>query len=109
MFGPEHSLVDASQGASQDPKSPGFGPYGTTGHHCFDAAHPRTSAWLICSMSAASSPFSAMDASISVRSVNSAGQPRLSAGRPIAWSRILDDKEALIVVNGNSRCGAVGK
>jgi hypothetical protein len=40
MFGREHPLVDAAQGMGMDPVSPGFGPFGTSGFHCFEELHP---------------------------------------------------------------------
>ncbi len=103
MFGPEHSLVDAAQGASQDPSSPGFGPYGTTGHHCFDAAHPAYVR--LAHLLKVRSQFTLLrDGRQYQRPLGQFGWGNLDypPGELIVWSRILDDKEALIVVNGNS-------
>lgn len=108
MFGPEHPLKlgydGLANGSSMDTTIPGFGPSGTTGHHCFDAEHPayirigalarvrqsypvlRCGRQYLRSSSVLSGPF---------------GDP--DAGELIGWSRILDDEEALCILNSNPR------
>ncbi len=105
MFGPEHPRLAGLAGIDGfDPALPGFGPFGTTGAHAFN----RNSA-----------AFIRIAALIQVRAVYPSlrygrqYQRRISnfnspfalppAGELIAWSRILDDEEALCVVNGHGR------
>jgi hypothetical protein len=45
MFGPSHPRRAGAAGlqsgsAGSDPKLPGFGPFGSVGHHCFDPSFP---------------------------------------------------------------------
>lgn len=107
MFGPEHPRLSGLAGlaagaAGFDSTMPGFGPFGTSGAHCFNPASPA---------------FIRIAALISVRRK----YPSLRYGRQyqrptsnfgadftlpqqgelIAWSRILDDEEAVCVVNGH--------
>jgi len=107
IFGPEHPRLSGSAGlqpgpAGLDPNLPGFGPFGTAGHHCFDpaaAAYVRIAA------------LSAVRAAYPVLRYGRTEQRQISnppsafalppGGKLIAWSRFLDDEEALCVVNGN--------
>jgi glycosidase len=107
MFGPEHPRLDGRAGlpappAGLDPDLPGFGPFGTAGRHCFDTGH-------------------AAYVRIAALATLRTGYPVLRYGRqyvrPISlfegaftssgsgeiavWSRILDDEEALCIVNSN--------
>lgn len=104
MFGPAHPLRSGLAGLQRqsDPALPGFGPFGTSGAHCFDPAHPafrRVAAlarvrqgWPVFRygrqyarhLSLFRGPFAPP-----------------AAGELVAWSRILDDEEALVVVNGH--------
>jgi glycosidase len=109
MFGPEHprraGLAGLAAGAAGvDPDLPGFGPFGTTGAHCFDrsaAAYVR-----IAALAATRACYPALRYGRQYqRAVSNFGAafalPR--EGELIAWSRILDDEEALCAVNGHGR------
>ncbi|MCF7975744.1 MAG: alpha-amylase [Phycisphaerae bacterium] len=105
MFGPEHprragkaGLVSGPEGVDTD--LPGFGPFGTAGQHCFDAQSP---AYL---------RIAAMNATRKEHPVLRCGRQYLrptaflnrgfgvhGPGEILAWSRILDDEEALCIVN----------
>lgn len=107
MFGPDHPRKAGRQGLEPAPHGldadlPGFGPFGTAGHHCFDVtdgAYAR-----IAAMATTRShhpvlrhgrqyqrPISLFDGPFSLP----------GPGELIAWSRILDDEEAICVVNAN--------
>lgn len=107
MFGPEHPLKGGRAGLpngspSVDPSLPGFGPFGTAGRHCFDtksAAYTRIAALLdvrkrfpvLRTGRQYQRPISNFDAPFALP----------PAGELIGWSRILDDEEALCIVNGH--------
>jgi len=109
MFGPSHPQVDAAEGLGIDELLPGFGPFGTAGYHCFDIQNPV---------------YQRIQHMLTIRKtypVLRLGRQYLRAisflnfpfdiygeGELLAWSRILDDEEALIVVNvnGNAMRGA---
>jgi glycosidase len=103
MFGPERPRASGRAGLAADgfdPSLPGFGPFGTAGHHCFDQGH---------------SVFRRLQAMLAVRraepvlrqgrqylrplSIARAPFAVAGAGEIVPWSRILDDEEALCVVN----------
>jgi glycosidase len=107
MFGPPHPRR-AGQGGlptppgGLDPDLPGFGAFGTAGHHCFDEGHP------------AYRRIGALAALRTQRPVLRYGRqylrPVAFLGRPfgvsgpgeiVAWSRILDDEEAVCVLNSH--------
>ncbi len=104
MFGPVHPLKDAKEGMEKDASLPGFGPFGTSGYHCFDDQHP---AYLRISQLAELRkkypvlrfgrqyirPISFLDAPFDV----------YGNGEILAWSRILDEEEAVIIINVNGR------
>jgi glycosidase len=107
MFGPEHPLRDGragigANGGAADPNLPGFGPFGTAGRHCFDpnsAAYQRIAALL-----AARRAFPVLRVGRQYqRPISNFQAPFASPGpgELIAWSRLLDDEEALCVVNGH--------
>lgn len=102
MFGPDHPRASGADGRDghPDPELPGFGPFGTAGHHCFDPTHPAFTriAGLIALRQAHPvlrhgrqylRPIASDDAPFEIP----------GAGDLVAWSRILDDEEALCVVN----------
>ena len=108
MFGPERPRAPGRQGlppaASLDPVLPGFGPFGTAGHHCFDERHPayRRIAALAALRRACPvlrhgrqylRPISVFGEEFSAR----------GPGEIVGWSRILDDEEALCVINTHGR------
>jgi hypothetical protein len=102
MFGPVHPRASGRAGldGTVDTELPGFGPFGTSGRHCFDPAHPT---YRIIAM------LTALRRDLPVlrhgrqypRPIANFGQPFAMAGpgEIIAWSRILDDEEALCLVN----------
>ncbi len=106
MFGPERPRAAGRAGAPSaaglDPALPGFGPFGTSGHHCFDERHPAYRR--IAALAALRRgvpvlrhgrqylrPISVFGEEFSIR----------GPGEIVAWSRILDDEEALCVVNAH--------
>jgi len=110
MFGPEHPRKRGREGLSSasdgsDTSLPGFGPFGTAGHHCFDEANP---VYLrIAAACEARKRYPVLRygrqylrpiAGIGGGDFGEAGE-----GNLVAWSRILDDEEALCVVNSNGR------
>ena len=107
MFGPEHPRLSGLAGlaagkAGFDAGMPGFGPFGTCGAHCFNtksAAYVRVAA-----LAAARGAYPVLRYGRQYqRPVSNFGNPFALpvAGELIAWSRVLDDEEALCVVNGN--------
>jgi len=109
MFGPEHPLADAKEGMEKDTSLPGFGPFGTSGYHCFDEQHP---AYLRISLLAElrkKYPVLRFGRQY-IRPISFLGAPFsvFGNGEILAWSRILDEEEVLIVVNinGQERRGA---
>jgi hypothetical protein len=109
LFGPDHPRRSGRDGlapgeAGLDPDLPGFGPFGTAGRHCFDETSPafvRIGALLAARRSL---PVLRHGRQY-LRPISFLGRPfgHHGAGELIAWSRILDDEEALCVVNGHGR------
>jgi glycosidase len=102
MFGPAHPRQDG--GSDPDPALPGFGPFGTAGRHCFDEGHPAYVR--IAALSARRAAFPVLRYGRQYpRPISLFGGPFIvrGPGELIAWSRILDDEEALCVVNGHGR------
>jgi glycosidase len=108
MFGPAHPRRSGRDGlvappAGLDDSLPGFGPFGTAGHHCFDEANP---VYLrIAAAGEARKRYPVLrygrqylrpTAEVGREDFRDAG-----AGQIIAWSRLLDDEEALCVLNAN--------
>ncbi len=104
MFGPANPLQSGTAGLSGtlDNTLPGFGPFGTAGHHCFDPSHPTYKR--IAALTTLRQRYPV------VRSGRQYSRPISFLGRPfevvgngelMAWSRILDDEEALCIVNVN--------
>jgi hypothetical protein len=107
MFGPEHpraihTLDLNTQLSERDSSLPGFGPFGTAGKQCFD---PDSPAYLrIMALCAARRRHAVLRIGRQY-----ARQIRLpftgfefpAAGEILAWSRILDNQEAVVVVNSN--------
>ncbi len=105
MFGPEHPRADhtkplADQIQELDQSLPGFGPFGTSGKHCFDTSSPayvRIAA--LCKVR--------KDHLVLRVGRQYQRQVRLpdtgfdfpGAGQIVAWSRVLDSIEALCLVN----------
>ncbi|MGC4031636.1 MAG: alpha-amylase family glycosyl hydrolase [Tepidisphaeraceae bacterium] len=103
MFGPSHPRVDGAAGVQQtDSSLPGFGPFGTSGAHAFD---PGFSVYkMIAALGKLRKAFPVLRSGRQyLRPIANfrawfADSP---AGELIAWSRILDEDEALIVANPN--------
>jgi glycosidase len=104
MFGPEHPRASGRAGLTGglDLALPGFGAFGTVGRHCFDDSHPayiRMAAMLTLRRG-----FPVLRHGRQyVRPLSNFGADFASppAGELLAWSRILDDEEALCVVNAH--------
>jgi len=103
MFGADHPRQSGRAGIKNiDENLPGFGAFGTVGVHCFDPQHP---AYVRISALAAARrdyhvlrhgrqylrPVSIFGGAFEVR----------GPGELIAWSRILDDEEAICIVNAH--------
>jgi len=107
MFGPLHPRGDGRAGlapgdAGRDPSLPGFGPFGTAGQHCFDPGAPAYVR--IAALTAERQKFPVLRAGRQYqRQISNFQQPFVfpGPGELIAWSRILDDEEALCIVNGH--------
>jgi glycosidase len=107
MFGPEHPRQSGRNGLQApplglDPDLPGFGPFGTAGHHCFDdqsAAYVR-----IAALAALRKEYPVLRHGRQyLRPISFLGRPFdvYGAGEIVAWSRILDDEETLCVLNAH--------
>lgn len=114
MFGPSHPRRDGRAGlapppAGLEPGEPGFGPFGTAGRHCFDPHFPtylRIAALNVVRKRYRSlrlgrqylRPTAFLDREFGIH----------GPGELTAWSRILDDEEALCVLNthGTDQRGA---
>ncbi|TKJ37816.1 MAG: alpha-amylase [Planctomycetes bacterium B3_Pla] len=103
MFGPEHPRASGTDGLhNTDPDLPGFGPFGTAGHHCFDEHNPVYKR--IAGAAAIRMKYPALRSGRQyLRCTSFLNRPFdvYSSGEIIAWSRILDDEELLCVMNTN--------
>jgi glycosidase len=107
MFGPLHPRGDGRAGLApgdpgRDTGLPGFGPFGTSGQHCF---HPGAPAYVrIAALIAVRQKFPVLRSGRQYqRQISNFQQPFAfpGPGELIAWSRMLDDEEALCIVNGH--------
>lgn len=107
MFGPAHPRKSGEDGIGEEPKAfdereLGFGPFGTTNAHAFN---PRSPAYVrIAHLTAVRKRFPVLRSGrLYPRPVSNFGRPfaNPAAGELIPWSRILDEEEALCVVNGH--------
>jgi len=113
MFGPRHprraGLGGLDTNAPEDTTLPGFGPFGTAGAHCFD---PQFHVYQrIASLAAVRARFPVLRVGRQYpRPTSLFGRPFSdpAAGELFAWSRILTDEEALVLINahGNEARGA---
>jgi glycosidase len=109
MFGPLHPKRSGLDGlpedrASRDSTVPGFGPFGTAGAHCFDRDFPPYRH--IAALAAVRKRFPVLRQGRQyLRQISNFGAPFAfgGAGEVVAWSRILNDEEALCVVNAHGR------
>jgi glycosidase len=101
MFGPEHPRQVGAAGL--DASLPGFGAFGTAGQHCFDEGSP---AYLrIAALAALRRDLPVLRFGRQyLRPISFLGRPFAvyGPGEIVAWSRILDDEEALCVLNPHS-------
>jgi glycosidase len=114
MFGPAHPRKSGRDGLPHTPDPldatlPGFGPLGTAGHHCFDENHGLYRR--IAALAALRRQLPVLRHGRQyLRPISLLGLPFevRGPGEVVAWSRILDDDEALCVVNvhGTERRGA---
>jgi glycosidase len=107
MFGPEHPHLSGLAGlaagaAGIDAAIPGFGPFGTSGAHCFN---PSSAAYVrIAALTSVRGKLPSLRYGRQYqRALSNFGADFAlpAPGELIAWSRILDDEEALCVVNGH--------
>lgn len=104
LFGAEHPCKSGLEGlAAQNPLDnnlPGFGAFGAQGHHCFDVQH--TTYLRISAMANARAQFPALRLGRQyLRPISLFNNPFAICGNGeiMAWSRILDDEECLVVLN----------
>ena len=107
LFGPEHPRRPGREGlqappAGLDQHLPGFGAFGTAGHHCFDENHPAYRRIAALAALRGNRPV--------LRYGRQYPRPIAFLGRPfaiygpgeiVAWSRILDDEEAVCILNAH--------
>jgi hypothetical protein len=111
MFGPEHPRKAGAAGIGSgadvlDTTMVGFGPFGTSGAHAFDAGAPAFVR--IAALARVRQEYPVLRyGRLYPRQISPLGGPFVEsgAGELIAWSRILDEEEALCIVNGHG--GAV--
>ena len=103
MFGPMHPRASGTEGLQNpDMDLPGFGPFGTAGHHCFDENNPVYKR--IAVAAALRKKYPALQCGRQyLRFISFLNKPFdvYASGEIVAWSRILDDEELLCVLNTN--------
>ncbi len=107
MFGPQHPCKSGRAGLEASPSDldtslPGFGPFGTAGRHCFDEHNPAYTR--MAGLTALRQAYPVLrDGRQYPRPIAFLGRPFnvYGPGEILAWSRILDDEEALCVVNAH--------
>jgi glycosidase len=103
MFGPEHPRASGTNGLHNlDMDMPGFGPFGTAGHHCFDQTNPVYRR--IAAAAALRKKYPALRCGRQyLRCIAFLNKPFdiYGSGEIVAWSRILGDEELLCVLNAN--------
>jgi hypothetical protein len=103
MFGPRHPRKSGRAGlpvGAEDLDEPGFGPFGTAGRHCFDAEFPTYKR--IAAMIAARKRYRSLRVGrqyLRPTAFLGRGFAVHGPGEILAWSRFLDDEEALCVLN----------
>jgi glycosidase len=107
MFGPAHprAAFDQDLGTQitmRDATLPGFGPFGTAGRHCFDAASPAYVRIAHLCRARAGHLVLRQGRQYQRQTRVGGGDFVLpGAGGLVAWSRILDTLEAVVVTNPN--------
>jgi glycosidase len=108
MFGPTHPRKRGKDGLASSPLDtslPGFGPFGTAGRHCFDESNQVYQRIAAACEARARFPvlrygrqYPRPIAAPATGQFHDAGP-----GEIVAWSRVLDDEEAVCVLNANGR------
>jgi glycosidase len=111
MFGPDHPRADGHAGTTgaTDPGLPGFGPHGTAGHHAFDPAHPMYRR--IQQLARARAAYAPLRRGRQYRreTQRDGGWELFGAGDLLAWSRVFDDQEVLVVANTSGVAARSGR
>jgi glycosidase len=113
MFGPSHPRAThdgdlQTQIERQDASLPGFGAFGTSGVHAFDTASPAYRRIAALCRARASQPALRIGRQYQ-RPVRVFGDFVLpAAGELVAWSRLLDTSEAIVLVNPNGTASRGG-
>lgn len=114
MFGPEHPRADftkdlETQLIDQDPTLPGFGPFGTAGKHCFDPDSPAyVRIAVLCQVRAEHLVLRTGRQYARQIRLPGRGFEFVQPGELVAWSRILDNQEAVCLVNSNGESNRGG-
>lgn len=109
MFGPDHPKKMGTAGIESPPdgldlSAPGFGPFGTSGHHCFDPHHPAYIRIKELAKVRKKNPVLRHGRQYQrpIRTTCPGGSFALPGpGNIVAWSRILNDEEAVCVLNAH--------
>ncbi|WP_416669821.1 hypothetical protein [Egbenema bharatensis] len=103
---PEHPRQSGVAGVQAlDQNLPGFGPFGTAGAHCFNPSHPAFVR--IAAMTAIRQQFPVLRLGrqylrpIAIPFLNLPFGHHRRSGEIVGWSRILDDEEAVCVLNSH--------
>lgn len=114
MFGPEHPRRAGRAGLPQapaglDPALPGFGPFATSGQHCFDETHPAFVR--LAALNRVRQRFPVLRFGRQYLRPHDIGGHRFvpGGGSLIGWSRILGGIEALVLVNSNGTQSQQGR
>lgn len=105
MFGPEHprpASIHRPALDDLDMSLPGFGPFGTSGAHCFDDAHPAYRRIALMSTLRSRLPVLRYGRQYLRQIATEEFKFRDSeAGDVVAWSRILHDEETVCILNAH--------
>jgi glycosidase len=114
MFGPAHPRAAhaadlETQVHERDETLPGFGPFGTFDTHAFDPTHPAYRRIAALCATRARHPVLRAGRQYQ-RAIRVFGDFALpAAGELVAWSRILDTDEAVVIVNPNGEAARGGQ
>jgi glycosidase len=108
MFGPANPHQSGRAGLPAAPNNidrnlPGFGPFGTAGQHCFDANHPAYVRITNLTTLRNQRPVLRYGRQYQ-RHISLLGGPFVDdypGGELVAWSRILNDEEAMCIINAH--------